>query len=189
MAETGFRNNLFLRHGAGWPSTAQAWQHRCGWWQQASTCTTHLSWFHLMAQTQTTAQICQSRGAPQLLTKVCTIKMALMPMSHNVSSPLELWHNHLREVGTGKVGSRQKSWIHQWCVCVMAGSIELLVARSLGLMTSLTEYEDPTFLDQTIIHEKTRDLAIDVAARASRLAGNQFSIETLSNATRYSASK
>jgi len=56
-------------------------------------------------------------------------------------------------------------------------------------MTSLTEYEDPTFLDQTIIHEETRDLAIDVAARASRLAGNHFFIETLSNTTWYSASK
>lgn len=53
----------------------------------------------------------------------------------------------------------------------MTGTIELLVARSLALMTSLTEYEKASFLDQTIASEDTRELAIEVAARASQLAG------------------
>ncbi|EIE21981.1 hypothetical protein COCSUDRAFT_66773 [Coccomyxa subellipsoidea C-169] len=51
------------------------------------------------------------------------------------------------------------------------GTIELLVARSLALMTSLTEYEKASFLDQTIAHDDTRELAIEVAAQASQLAG------------------
>ncbi len=55
----------------------------------------------------------------------------------------------------------------------MAGTIELLVARSLALMTSLTEYEETSFLDQTVAQEGTRELAIDVAARASQLAGER----------------
>ncbi|CAL8471502.1 g11044 [Coccomyxa elongata] len=64
------------------------------------------------------------------------------------------------------------NWVEQaYSTAAGEGTVELLVARSLALMTSLTEYEETSFLDQTVAQEGTRELAIDVAARASQLAG------------------
>jgi hypothetical protein len=51
------------------------------------------------------------------------------------------------------------------------GTVELLAARSLALLRSLTEYEEATFLDQTMSYSETKALAREVAARATQLAG------------------
>lgn len=49
--------------------------------------------------------------------------------------------------------------------------MELLAARSLALLRSLTDYERSTFLDQCCERRPTRSQAHAVAARATFLAG------------------
>jgi hypothetical protein len=55
-----------------------------------------------------------------------------------------------------------------------AGSLELLAARSLALLRSLTDYERATFLDQACSHPATHARAQAVAARATFLAGSRL---------------
>ena len=52
-----------------------------------------------------------------------------------------------------------------------AGSIELLAARSLALLRSLTEYEQKPFLDQASESPATKELARHTATRATHFAG------------------
>ena len=52
-----------------------------------------------------------------------------------------------------------------------AGAIELLAARSLALLRSLTEFEHQPFLDQASESTATRELARHAATRATHFAG------------------
>ena len=52
-----------------------------------------------------------------------------------------------------------------------AGSIELLAARSLALLRSLTEFEHQPFLDQASESPATKELARHTATRATHFAG------------------
>ena len=52
-----------------------------------------------------------------------------------------------------------------------AGSIELLAARSLALLRSLTEFERQPFLDQASESPATKELARHTATRATHFAG------------------
>ena len=52
-----------------------------------------------------------------------------------------------------------------------AGSIELLAARSLALLRTLTEFEQRPFLDQASDNASTRELARHTATRATHFAG------------------
>ena len=54
---------------------------------------------------------------------------------------------------------------------VSAGSIELLAARSLALLRSLTEFEHQPFLDQASESPATKELAQHTATRATHFAG------------------
>lgn len=65
-------------------------------------------------------------------------------------------------------------------LCNAAGNVELLAARSLALLRSLTEYEEATFLDQTMSHAETKTLARDVAARATLIAGKLSLVSVIS---------
>ena len=58
--------------------------------------------------------------------------------------------------------------------CAAAGSIELLAARSLALLRSLTEYEQKPFLDQASEAPATKELARHTATRATHFAGLLF---------------
>ena len=58
--------------------------------------------------------------------------------------------------------------------CNAAGSIELLAARSLALMRSLTEFEQKPFLDQAFEAPATKELARHTATRAAHFAGQLF---------------
>ena len=55
-----------------------------------------------------------------------------------------------------------------------AGSIELLAARSLALLRSLTEFEQRPFLDQASDSPATKELARHAATRATHFAGLHF---------------
>ena len=59
--------------------------------------------------------------------------------------------------------------------CTAAGSIELLAARSLALLRSLTEYEQKPFLDQASECPATKELARHTATRATHFAGAHLS--------------
>ena len=52
-----------------------------------------------------------------------------------------------------------------------AGAIELLAARSLALLRSLTEFERRPFLDQASESPATKELARHTATRAAHFAG------------------
>lgn len=55
--------------------------------------------------------------------------------------------------------------------CRGAGAIELLAARSLALLRSLTEFEQKPFLDQASESPATKELARHTATRATHFAG------------------
>ena len=55
-----------------------------------------------------------------------------------------------------------------------AGSIELLAARSLALLRSLTEFEHQPFLDQASESPATKELARHTATRATHFAGSHL---------------
>ena len=52
-----------------------------------------------------------------------------------------------------------------------AGAVELLAARSLALLRSLTEFEQKPFLDQASESPATKELARHAATRATHFAG------------------
>lgn len=56
-------------------------------------------------------------------------------------------------------------------LCACTGSLELLAARSLALLRSLTDYERATFLDQACSRPTTHAKAQAVASQATFLAG------------------
>ena len=56
-------------------------------------------------------------------------------------------------------------------VHITSGAVELLVARALALLRSLTDYETATFLDQCCADPATRAAMRGVAGRATFLAG------------------
>lgn len=82
-------------------------------------------------------------------------------------------------VGMGCTGPRNVCLV-KLTVCMMArlrvcwggaGAVELLAARCLALLRSLTDYQTHTFLDQACAAPATRNAAAAVAGRATFLAG------------------